>query len=229
MRAARSTSPAAAFASARSWPPARTWTPASARWRPRWRASPEMPPGRPVPPTPWACLHAADPLPGGRGSWPPPRSPACTASRAATLARLRALHAWAVGAQGRSDGVRAETDVAWADAQAAGDPLLELDVLEHVNAARDEIGEAGETDWALLEEKALAVGRWHQVVVAGRIRAVLQSDTDPACGPAATGGGCRAGIGARADRAGRLGELLADRGAVGDGALGRGARASAAR
>jgi class 3 adenylate cyclase len=96
----------------------------------------------------------------------------------ATLARLRALHAWAVSAQGRSDGVRAETDLAWADAQAAGDPVLELDVLEPVNAARDEIDEAGETDWALLEEKALAAGRWHQVVVAGRIRAIIQADTD---------------------------------------------------
>ena len=95
------------------------------------------------------------------------------------LARLRALHAWAVGAQGQSDGVRAETDLAWADAQAANDPVLELDVLEHVNAARDEIGEAGERHWALLEEKALTVGRWHQVAVAGRIRGVLQADSDP--------------------------------------------------
>jgi hypothetical protein len=98
---------------------------------------------------------------------------------AATSARLRAMHAWAVGAQGRSDGVRDETDVAWAQAQAANDPLLELDVLEHVNAARDEIGEAGAEHWALLEEKALAVGRWHQVVVAGRVRAVILADTDP--------------------------------------------------
>ena len=46
------------------------------------------------------------------------------------------------------------------------------------SAARDEIGEAGETDWALLEEKALAVGRWHQVVVAGRVRAMHRADTD---------------------------------------------------
>jgi hypothetical protein len=69
--------------------------------------------------------------------------------------------------------------VAWADALAAGDPFLELDVLEHVNAARDEIDEAGETDWALLEEKALAAGRWHQVAVAGRIRAVILADSDP--------------------------------------------------
>ena len=97
----------------------------------------------------------------------------------ATLARLRALHAWSVGAQGRRDGVRVETDLAWADAQAAGDPLLELDVLEHISAARDEIDEAGEADWSLLEEKALAVGRWHQVAVAGRIRGAILADSDP--------------------------------------------------
>jgi len=97
----------------------------------------------------------------------------------AAAARLRAMHAWSVAAQGRSDGVREETDLAWADARAAGDPLLELDVLEHVNVARDEIGEAGEGQWALLEETALAVGRWHQVVVAGRIRAAILADTDP--------------------------------------------------
>ena len=97
----------------------------------------------------------------------------------ATLARLHALHAWAVSAQGRSDGVRAEADLAWTDAQAAGDPLLELDVLEHANAARDEIDEAAEAHWALLAEKALAVGRWHQVAVAGRVRAVMQADDDP--------------------------------------------------
>lgn len=95
------------------------------------------------------------------------------------LARLRALHAWAVGAQGRSDGVRAESDLAWADAQAAGDPVLELDVLEHVSAARDEIEEASEADWALLEQKARAIGRWRQVVVAVRILGELRANVDP--------------------------------------------------
>jgi class 3 adenylate cyclase len=98
---------------------------------------------------------------------------------AAHLARLHALHAWSVAAQGRSDGVRAETDLAQASAEAAGDPGLELDVLEHISSARDEIDDADEADWARLEEKALAIGRWHQVVVAGRIRAVLQADSDP--------------------------------------------------
>jgi class 3 adenylate cyclase len=97
----------------------------------------------------------------------------------ALRARLHALHAWSVSAQGRSDGVRAETDTARAAAAAAGDPDLELDVLEHVNAARDEIDEAGADDWALLEEKALAIGRWHQVAVASRIRAVFEADIDP--------------------------------------------------
>ncbi|MGH2418314.1 MAG: hypothetical protein ACRDFY_08280, partial [Candidatus Limnocylindria bacterium] len=97
----------------------------------------------------------------------------------ALRARLQALHAWSIAAQGRSDGVRAETDLAMAAAESAGDPVLELDVLEHINAARDEIDEAGLADWALLEEKALAIGRWHQVAVASRIRAVIEADTDP--------------------------------------------------
>jgi hypothetical protein len=107
-------------------------------------------------------------------------------------ARLQALHAWSIGAQGRSDGVRAETDLAWATAEAAGDPALEVDVLQYVNAARDEIEEATESDWALLEEKAVAAGRWSQVVVAGRIRGELLANADP-----------RAGL-VRIDAAGRL-------------------------
>jgi class 3 adenylate cyclase/tetratricopeptide (TPR) repeat protein len=98
---------------------------------------------------------------------------------AAHLARLHALHAWSVAAQGRSDGVREETDLAQAAAETAADPELDLDVLEHISAARDEIDDADEADWARLEEKALAIGRWHQVVVAGRVRAVLQADSDP--------------------------------------------------
>jgi class 3 adenylate cyclase/tetratricopeptide (TPR) repeat protein len=98
---------------------------------------------------------------------------------AALRARLHALRAWSIGAQGRSDGVHAEAERAWQIAEQSGDPLLELDVLEHVNAARDEIDEASEGHWALLEEKALAAGRWQQVVAAGRVRAVMQADSDP--------------------------------------------------
>jgi len=56
-----------------------------------------------------------------------------------------------------------------------------------VCAARDEIDEAGESDWALLEAKAVAAGRWHQVAVAGRVRAILHADVAPrsAVGPLA--------------------------------------------
>ena len=97
----------------------------------------------------------------------------------ARLARLHAMHAWSIGAQGRSDGVHDEAEGAWAAAQHSGDSALELDVLEYVNAARDEIGEASEEHWALLTEKALAVGRWHQVAVASRVQAVMQADVDP--------------------------------------------------
>lgn len=88
------------------------------------------------------------------------------------LARLHALHAWAIGAQGGSEGVHDEAELAWTTALGSGDAVLELDVLEHVNAARDEIGEASTEHWALLEEKAVAAGRWHQVAVAARVQAV---------------------------------------------------------
>ncbi len=95
------------------------------------------------------------------------------------LARLHALHAWSIGAQGRSDGVEDEAELAWAAAQTSGNAALELDVLEHVDGARDEIGEASEAHWALLADKALAIGRWHQVAIGGRVQAVMQADTDP--------------------------------------------------
>ena len=97
----------------------------------------------------------------------------------AVRAPLHALHAWAVSAQGREDGVAAEADRATEAVAGTGDPLLELDVLEAVNAARDEIGIATADDWARLETKALAAGRWHQVVVAGRTRGVMHADHEP--------------------------------------------------
>ena len=97
----------------------------------------------------------------------------------AALARLHALHAWSIGAQGRSEGVHDEAEQAWAAAQQSGNTALELDVLECVNAARDEIDEASEAHWALLAEKALAAGRWHQLAVAARVQAVMQADADP--------------------------------------------------
>ena len=102
----------------------------------------------------------------------------------ALRARLHALHAWAVAAQGRAEGVVAEADAARAMARAA-DPLVELQVLEHTNAARDEVDEATVGDWAELEERARALGAWQQVVSAARIRATYLAFDDPEAGMAA--------------------------------------------
>ena len=60
------------------------------------------------------------------------------------------------------------------------DPHHELDVLEHWCAARDELDVASDDDWAQLEERARSLGRWHQVVVAARVRAMHRSFSDPA-------------------------------------------------
>jgi hypothetical protein len=49
----------------------------------------------------------------------------------------------------------------------------------HWCAARDELDLASEEDWELLEQRALAIGRWAQVVVAGRVRAMWRSFEDP--------------------------------------------------
>jgi hypothetical protein len=97
----------------------------------------------------------------------------------ALTARLHALHAWSLAANGEKDGTAAEADAALAAARAAGDADRELDVLVHWCATRDEIGLAAEGDWALLEQRALAIGRWGQVVLAGRVRAMYRSFTDP--------------------------------------------------
>ncbi|HET7686492.1 MAG TPA: adenylate/guanylate cyclase domain-containing protein, partial [Candidatus Limnocylindria bacterium] len=96
------------------------------------------------------------------------------------LARLHALHAWSRGANGETDGVAEEAGAALAAARAGDDPLRELDVLEHWCAARDELDLAGEADWGQLEDRARSLGRWLQVVVAGRVRAVHRSMVDPA-------------------------------------------------
>jgi len=94
------------------------------------------------------------------------------------LARLHALHAWSLAANGQPDGVIEEADAALA-AAAAGDPVRELEVLEHRTAARDEVDAASASDWELLEQRALALGRWQQAVVAGRVRGVQMAETDP--------------------------------------------------
>ena len=95
------------------------------------------------------------------------------------VARLHALHAWSLAANGQPDGVAEEADAALAAARAGDDPERELDVLEHWCAARDELDIVGEGDWELLEQRARALGRWQQVVVAGRVRAMYRSLEDP--------------------------------------------------
>ena len=102
-------------------------------------------------------------------------------------ARLHALHAWSIAANGGVDGVLAEADAAWAMVRDGGDPLRELDVLEFRCSARDELDVAAAEDWALLEQRARGLERWHQVAVAGRVRAMYVAFNDPraALGPLA--------------------------------------------
>lgn len=103
------------------------------------------------------------------------------------LARLHALHAWSVAANGGVDGVLAEIDAAWAVACEAGDPSLELDILEYRCMTRDELDLAGHEDWALFAERARALERWQQVALASRVLAMYTAFSDPraALGPLA--------------------------------------------
>lgn len=102
-------------------------------------------------------------------------------------ARLHALHAWSVAANGGSDGVFDEIEAAWAAARDAGDPHRELDVFEFRCMTRDELGIADLDEWALLAQRARALERWQQVVVAGRAHAMHTAFTSPraALGPLA--------------------------------------------
>jgi hypothetical protein len=65
-------------------------------------------------------------------------------------------------------------------ARAADDPVMDLEVLEHVAAARDEVDASTNDHWVELEERARSHGRWHQVVAAARARAMRQGAEDPA-------------------------------------------------
>ncbi len=94
-------------------------------------------------------------------------------------ARLDALAAWALAANGESDGLAARADAAWLAVETGHDPIRQLDVLECRTAARDELDPAGPDDWVLMEERARGLERWHQVAVAGRVRATFVSWTDP--------------------------------------------------
>jgi class 3 adenylate cyclase/tetratricopeptide (TPR) repeat protein len=96
----------------------------------------------------------------------------------ALLARLHALHAWTVSAQGREDGVLEEVALARAMARATGDPYLELDVLDHASAAEDEVDASSDANWAELESRARALGAWRHVVTAARIRAMYRAADD---------------------------------------------------
>jgi len=95
------------------------------------------------------------------------------------LARLHALHAWSVAANGGVDGVLAEIESAWADACETGDPNLELDVLEYRCMTRGELDLETPADFALLAERARALERWQQVAVASRALAAHTADSDP--------------------------------------------------
>ncbi len=97
----------------------------------------------------------------------------------ALLARLHALHAWTVAAQGREEGVLDEVDLAREMARAADDAYLELDVLDHGSAARDELDASSDDDWAELESRGRELGAWRHVVTAARVRAVYRATSDP--------------------------------------------------
>jgi tetratricopeptide (TPR) repeat protein len=98
----------------------------------------------------------------------------------ALLARLHALHAWTIAGQGRADGVLEEVEVARRMARSAGDPYLELDVLDHAAAAHDEVDASSDAQWAELEDRARSLGAWSHVIAAARVRAVYTSFQDPA-------------------------------------------------
>jgi tetratricopeptide (TPR) repeat protein len=100
----------------------------------------------------------------------------------APRARLQALHAWALSAQGRAEGVVEELDAALDVAQASGDPALEVDVLIHSAPALEEVGRGSDENWARLNERARATGRWEQAVIAGRMRALRALDAAPRTG-----------------------------------------------
>ena len=97
----------------------------------------------------------------------------------AILARLHALHAWTVSAQGREDGVLEEVALARGMARATDDPYLELDVLDHASAAEDEVDASSDANWAELESRARELGAWRHVVTAARVRATYRAADDP--------------------------------------------------
>ena len=97
-------------------------------------------------------------------------------------ARLMALHAWSVAAQGRNEGAGEEARQARELSASVGDASLEVDVLEHYAATTDELDEADPGVWDDLADRATAAGRWRQAALATRIRGITRADTDPRAG-----------------------------------------------
>ena len=97
----------------------------------------------------------------------------------ASTARLMALHAWSVAAQGRDEGCGHEAQRAREIGATVDDPGLQVDLLEHFAATTDELGTGTAEMWAELDERSRAAGRWRQAVMASRIRAQLGADSDP--------------------------------------------------
>ncbi|HET6649660.1 MAG TPA: adenylate/guanylate cyclase domain-containing protein [Candidatus Limnocylindria bacterium] len=98
----------------------------------------------------------------------------------ASTARLMALHAWSVAAQGRDEGCGDEAQRAREIGATVDDPGLQVDLLEHFAATTDELGTGTAEMWDELDDRARAAGRWRQAVMASRIRAQLAADSDPA-------------------------------------------------
>ncbi|HJP70274.1 MAG TPA: adenylate/guanylate cyclase domain-containing protein, partial [Candidatus Limnocylindria bacterium] len=94
-------------------------------------------------------------------------------------ARLMALHAWSVAAQGRDEGSGDEARRAREMIESADDLGVQVDVLDHYAATMDELGTGAIEMWVELGERARAAGRWRQAVIAARIQALLGADTDP--------------------------------------------------
>ncbi|MGH2798135.1 MAG: ATP-binding protein, partial [Thermoleophilaceae bacterium] len=107
------------------------------------------------------------------------RLAASGADEPAGTSRLMALHAWAVSAQGRDDGALDEVNRASALAAEVGDPTLELEVLEHRTATRDELDDVDPAAWEELGRRAVALGRWRQAVIAARISATMSAEHAP--------------------------------------------------
>jgi class 3 adenylate cyclase len=100
----------------------------------------------------------------------------------AALSRLHGLHAWAVAAQGRDEGVLDEAAAAVELAAESGDPVAELEALDHRLTTADERDLAAPEGWAELAARALALGHWRLSVVSSRVHAIYLAMVDPRAG-----------------------------------------------